>query len=204
MGKIDYSLLVVALFLVFFGAVFLHSSYAARRRLKTGKNAIEFGDEERARSIHLVPSFILFFHGRALAVFCLTPVLRQYSLPLLWGGFSLLLFSYAFYLGILLPLRCQQCVLATYWGCTPLLRFPGVGFPRFTFKWDGKRYFSTARLNCRRKESLSRQYCVEQQYPVFINPHDPYEVCTSRFGLIPILFALLGVILFLGTLCLFL
>ena len=195
MEPLDFGFsLFAALFLLFFSTGSISLFCAARWRVKKGGNALEFGDKERARPIHGAVAFFSLLHSLAVAAAWLIPGLREYSPPVFFGGASLFMFVYAFHLGVLVPLRCTRHVPASYLIWHPIYR-SYYGFPTFLYQWDGKTYVSTAWLNLRHHEVFLQQYCTPCQYSIFINPRDPYEICTSRSGAAPVLSALLGLIL---------
>lgn len=163
--------------------------------MATIREASSFSDTEEDRPIHKLVGVFLVLISLVAAVLYFVPATRGIAFSALCGGASLFMFLHAFYLGVLLPVRCTQRVFAEYIGYRSIPRFRFFGFPQFSFEWDGKRYFSTAFLNFHRDKTFVRQYWQIRKYPVFINPHDPYEICTGRLGATPILCVLLGLLL---------
>ena len=173
--------------------------------LKKGRHGPSVGAHQRSREellcaypYRMAVSGFSVVIGLLLLVFCIVPSLNPIAQPFFSCSAAAVMFGAGIYLGIVRPLRCTQRVLARYEGYA--FSFRGFASPRFCVEWEGKTY-TAATGQSQRVRRLNRLYTESFQYPVSINPRNPYElVRTRRFGFTAGGFFLLGILCLLSCL----
>ncbi|MBQ1576342.1 MAG: hypothetical protein IIZ83_05215 [Oscillospiraceae bacterium] len=147
----------------------------------TIREVTSFFEREEDRSIHKLVGVFLVLISLVAAVLYLVPATRGIVFCVLCGSCALLMLFFAVYYGVVVPLRCTQRVCADFLLLKHSLRLPYC-YPVFGFEWNGHYCITTAYANIHFQNEFLQIDNLHPQYPIFINPRDPFEICTSRCG----------------------